>query len=82
MAPEAKVRVPLGEHFVIDRSMGLMTGGAAILHSFVDKDKGSSLFAVTLSTLLILPRKAKTAWLFENIAPMGIVAIHTIHLPL
>ena len=82
MASKAKLRVALDEHFVVNRSVRLMTSRAAVLHAFMDKYKGSRLFPVTLSTLLVLSCKAQTSRLFEDIAAMGIMAVDTIHLSL
>ena len=80
MASQTKLRVSLNEHFVVDGSVRLMARCASVLHPFVDKHKGARLFAMTLRTLLVLPSKAESACLFENVSPMGIMAVDAVHL--
>ena len=54
MASEAEIGVSLGEHLVVDGAVRLVAGRAAVLHAFVDENKGTRLLTMTLSALLIL----------------------------
>ncbi len=80
MASQAKLRVSLNEHFVVDGSVRLMARCASVLHPFVDKHKGARLFAMALRTLLVLPSEAESPGLFKDVSPMRIMAVDAVDL--
>lgn len=79
MAAQAKIRVALDEHFLVDRAVWIMTDDAAFAQRRMFKDKRARLVAVTLRAAFILPRHRQSARRFENIAAMWIMALHATH---
>jgi hypothetical protein len=79
MAPEAKIRIRLGEHLAIDRAMGIVARGAAFAHGFVLENDRARLLSMTLRAAFVQSGHGQAAGRLENIAPMRIVALHAIH---
>jgi hypothetical protein len=71
---QAQIVVPLNEHLLVDRAMGVMAGCAPFPQRLVLKHMRASLLTVTLQTGLILPRD-KHAFRLVYILAMWIVAI-------
>lgn len=82
VATETEMSTSLDQHLLVHRTVGLMAGGAAVLHALMNEDKGPSLFPVALGALLILAGQAETAGLFENLAAVRVVTTDAIHLTL
>jgi hypothetical protein len=79
VAFQAQIRIALDEHLAIDRSVWVVTHGAAFAHCFVLEHKRPCLFAMTLRAGLIQARHRQAPCPFENVAAMRIVALHTVH---
>jgi hypothetical protein len=75
---QAQIVVPLNEHLLVDRAMGVMAGCAPFPQRLVLKHMRASLLTVTLQTGLILPRD-KHAFRLVYILAMWIVAISATH---
>jgi hypothetical protein len=76
---QAKVGITFNEHFLIDRTVRVVTNDTAFAHGFVLEDKGSCLFAVTLRATFALSRHRQSARRFENVATVRVVALRTAH---
>lgn len=79
VAFQAKVIVPLHEQLLVDRTVGRMTRRATVAQRFVLEGERSGLFPMTLRARFVEPRHGQSARRFENVAPVGIMAIHAIH---
>jgi len=79
VAAQAKIRVALDEHFIIDRTVRIVTNDAAFAHSRMFKNKRACLVTVTLRTAFILPCHGQPAGRFENITAVRVVALHAAH---
>jgi hypothetical protein len=79
MALQTKVRIAFDQHLAVDRAVWNMTNSAAFPHRFVLKDKRPRLFAMALRATLVQAGHRKTAGGFEDVAPMRIMALHTIY---
>ena len=82
MAAQAKIRITFDEHLLVDRAVWVMANTATLVHRLVLKDERARLCPVTLRAALILTRHRQTASRFENVAAVGVVAIHAIHMAL
>ena len=82
MAFQAEIVVPVVQHLCVDRTVRLMTNGAALAHRFVFKDHRLRLLAMASSTGFILPPHCQSASGFFHIAPMRIMALDAIHMAL
>ncbi len=76
---QTEIRVAHHEHFLVDRTMRIMTNDAAFAHRRVFKDKRARLVAMTLRAAFILPRHGQAARRFECVAAMRIMALHATH---
>lgn len=79
VAFQAQIRIALDEHLAIDRSVWVVTHGAAFAHCFVLEHKRPCLFAMTLRASLVQAGHRQAPCPFENVAAMRIVALHTVH---
>jgi len=79
VAAQAKVRVALDEHFLIDRAMRIVANDAALTHRRMFKDEWPRLVAMTLRATFILPRHGQSARRLENVAAMRVMALHAAH---
>lgn len=90
MAFQAKIQIALNQQLSIHRTMRIMANRAALAHSLMFEHKGPGLFAMTLRAVFVEPCHRQTArrarlgcdGRLENVAPMRIMALHAIHLPL
>ena len=82
VAAQAKIRIAVDKHFLIDRTMRAMTDDAAFAHRRMREDERSGLVAMTLRTTFILPRHGQSARRLENVVTVRVVALHTIHMSL
>lgn len=80
MAFEAKIGIPHGEEFGVDRSVGAMAGGASFPHGFVFKDVGPVLGRVALQAEIILGQQGSAASEMSG-SLVGRVTIGAGHLP-
>ena len=80
MAPQAQVGIGIDEQFAIDRAMRVVTSDATFAQSFVLEYHGPGLFAVALRAAFVHSRHGQPSGRFENIAAVGIVALHAIHM--
>jgi hypothetical protein len=81
MAPHAKIRIALDEHFLVDRTVWSMTNDATFAHRRVFENKRARLVTMTLRAAFIMPRHGQSARRFENIAAMRVMALHATHVP-
>lgn len=79
MAAQAKIRVALDEHFLVDRTVWTVAGDAAFAHRRMFKDNRARLVTMTLRTAFIWPRHRQPARRLENVATVRVVAIHATH---
>lgn len=79
MAPQAKIRVALDEHFLVDRAVWIMANDAAFAQRRMFKDERSCLVAMTLRAAFILPRHRQSSRRSENVAAVRVVALHAVH---
>jgi hypothetical protein len=80
VAPEAQVRIRLGEQLRVNRTVRAVTNRATFAQRRVLEYEWSRLFAVTLRTILVhTSHRESTGW-FHDVHPMRIVALNTIHL--
>jgi hypothetical protein len=82
MTSQTKVGIADGEQLWIDRAMGCVAGGAAFAQCRVFENKRTGLFPVTVGTGFVEARHGQAAGWFEDVGPMWIVALNTIHLAL
>lgn len=82
MAFQAEIVVPIIQHFRVDRTVRLMTNGAAFAHRLVLEDNRLRLLAMASSTGFILPHHRQTSSGFLYVAPMRIMALDAIHMAL
>jgi hypothetical protein len=80
VAPEAQVRIALGEQFGVDAAVRIMASRAAFAQRWMLKDEGPGLFAVALGAGFIQARHRQATGRFEDVAAMGIVALDAVHL--
>jgi len=59
--------------------MRVVTHRATLSQRFMLEDKRPRLFPMTLRAILIQPRHREPACLFENVAPMRVMALNAIH---
>ena len=79
VAAQAKIRVALDEHFLVDRAVRTVAGDAAFAQRRMFKHKRPRLVAMTLRAAFILPRHRQPARRFENVPAMRIVTLHAAH---
>ncbi len=79
MATETEVRIVIHKQLLVDGPMRAMTRRATFAQGLVFKDKGPSLGLVTSRATLILPCHGQAACRLKDVAPMWIMAVHTIH---
>src|SRR5690349_7436219 len=79
MTAQAKVVVSLEKELLANRSMGGMADGAALPHGLVLEDKRTGLILVTLGATFVAARHGQAAGRLEDVVPVGIMALHTIH---
>ena len=82
MAFQAKIVVPVVQHLCVDRTVRLMTNGAAFAHRFVLEEHRLRLLAMASGTGFILPHHRQTSSGFLHVAPMRIMALDAIHMAL
>jgi hypothetical protein len=82
MATQAEVQIRLGEHLGIDRAMRLVAGSTTFPQSLMGENHRSGLFAVALRARLVLSCQTQAAGGLEDIQPMRIMALNTIHFTL
>ena len=82
MTSQAKIRITLDQQLPIHRTMRVVADSAAFPQCLMFKNEWPGLFTMTLRATLVEPGHRQTAARFENIAPMGIMALHAIHPPL
>lgn len=80
VATQAKVGIARHQHFLIDRTVRAVTGGAAFAQRFVLEDKGPRLVAVTLRATFVLPGHGQTAGRLEDVAPVRVVTLAATHM--
>jgi hypothetical protein len=73
MALKTENRIALGEHLLIDRTMGMMTGGASLAQGLVLEDMGTALGLVTSDTGVVPGQKGRGA-ADRGIPPVRFVA--------
>jgi hypothetical protein len=81
VAFQAEVRIALGEHLPIYRTMRLMTGRATLPQRFMLEHKRPGLLAMATAAIFIQARHRRPTGRFENVPAMRIVTLHTIHPP-
>jgi hypothetical protein len=79
VAFQAKVIVAFNEQFGVDGAVGIVTNGAAFAESFVFKNVGAGLLAMTLSAGFIEATHGEAARGFLDIAAVRIVTLDAIH---
>ncbi len=79
VAAQAKVCIGLDQHFPVDGTVWVMTGGATFAQRFVFEHDRPGLFPMTLGTTFVPPRHCQPARRFENVGPMRIMALHAVH---
>jgi len=79
VAAQAEVGITGHEQFLIDRPMRIVAGHAAFPHGIVFKHEGPGLILVALGAIFVRLRHGQSPGWFEEVSPMGIVALHTIH---
>ena len=82
MTAQTEVRIVLGEHFEIDRAMGIVTGAAPFTHRLVLEDHRPGLLAVALGAALVEPRHRQPAGRPGDVSAVRVVALDAIHTPL
>jgi hypothetical protein len=82
VAAQAEIGVTRHQQFLIDRAMGLVAGDAAFPQGIMGKYEGTRLIPVALGAIFIRPRHRESARRFEDIAPMRVMTLHTVHLSL
>jgi hypothetical protein len=82
MAFQAKIGITFHQQFPINRTVRIMANGASFPHGLVFEDKGTRLFAMALGAVFIESSHGQAARRLENIRPVRVVALHTIHSPL
>jgi hypothetical protein len=87
MAFQAKVRITLDQQLSIHRPMRIVTDCAPLPQRFVLKNKWPRLLAMTLRAILVRTRHrhsrlCRSRRRFENVAAVGIMALHAIHVSL
>lgn len=78
VATKTEIYITSDEHFLIHRSVRLMTRTAAFPQRLVNKNKRSRLVTMALRTRLILPGKGETTRRFENIHAVWIVTANAV----
>jgi hypothetical protein len=76
---QAKVGIIIDEHFLVDRTVRVVTNGAPLAQSRMFKNERPGLGLMTLGAALILLRHGQPARRFEDVATVRIVTIHAIH---
>ena len=79
MTAQTEIGIALNQKIPIDRTVRVMTGGAAFAQGVVFEDHGPGLRTVTLRATFVQAGHGQAAGGFENVAAMRIVALHTIH---
>lgn len=79
VAAQAEVGIVFDEHFLVDGTMRTVANGAPFAQRLMFKNERPGLGLMTLGAALILPRHRQPARRFEDVATVGIVAIHAIH---
>jgi hypothetical protein len=82
MATQTEIRVGLVQQFAIRRAMRVVANIASLTQSFVLKHEWTGLFPVALGAGFIATRHGQSARRFEDVRPMRIVALNTIHVSL
>lgn len=82
VALETEIGIPLDQHLRVDRSVGIVTGGATLPQSLMLVDMHAALFPVTRCAGFVLTCHRETARRLEEIQPMGIMALNAAHLAL
>jgi hypothetical protein len=78
VAFQAEMGIGFGEEFTVDGAVGLVAGGAAFAEGFVLEDKGAGLIAMAGDALFIDPGHGEAAGRLEDLATVGVMAIHAI----
>ncbi|MDB6110497.1 MAG: hypothetical protein JWR69_2247 [Pedosphaera sp.] len=81
MAFEAEIGIPLDEHLGVDRTMRVMADGATFAHGLMFENKATGLIPMTSRAVLVQAGHGQTAGGLHDIHPVGIVTLHTVHLP-
>ena len=79
VAFQAQIGVVLSEHFRIHGTVRRMANDAPFAQRLVFVDKRAGLLAMTFSAGFIQARHGQTAFGFEDVAAVRIVALHAVH---
>lgn len=84
MAFQAEVGVAFGDHLGVDRTVGRMAAGAAFAQRLVLEHERPGLLAVAGGALVVQARHGQVSAprRLETLAPMRVVALDAVHLPL
>lgn len=82
VALETEISIPLDQHLRVDRSVGIVTRRATLPQSFMLVHMHTALFPVAGRAGFVLTRHREAARRFQQVEPMGIMALNTAHLAL
>ena len=82
MAAKAQIIISLSQHLRINRAVRLMTGGTSLSHGFVLKKHLLRLLPMASGAGFVSPRHGESAPRLHYVAPVRIMALHTIHVAL
>lgn len=79
MAFQAKVVVPFHEQLLVDRAVWIVASRAAFAQRLMLEREGPRLLAMALRARLIQLRHRQPARRLSDVAPVRVMAIHTVH---
>ena len=79
VATSAEVRIADGQHFGIDRAVGIVASSAAFAQGRVFEHKRFGLFAMTLRAGFVQSRHRQAAGRFHDVLTVGIMTLDTVH---
>lgn len=82
MAAQAQIGITDGEEILIHGTVWIMAHSTAFTHGRMFKNEGACLFAMALRAAFAGTGHGEAAGGFENIAPVRVMALVAVHVPL